>query len=139
VALRLQPRTAANKFPYAATYSATSCNGFDYGAGAPITVGTAANCVSDFGMAVGKVYDLSGNVKEWAATTLAATTPFRPTAFEMRGGAYNTLSFVDSSSARRRRSRPACSATRPRRRRPPTCSCPRSASAAATRARCPIN
>jgi len=91
-------RGTTNTFPYGATYSKTTCNGFDYGAGAPITGGTATGCTSDFGMAVGKVYDLSGNTKEWVATTLSGTTPFHPTAFEMRGGAYNTLSFVDRSS-----------------------------------------
>jgi formylglycine-generating enzyme required for sulfatase activity len=91
-------RGTTNAFPYAATYSKMACNGYDYGAGAPITGGTATGCTSDFGMAVGKVYDLSGNTKEWVATTLSGTTPFHPTAFEMRGGAYNTLSFVDSSS-----------------------------------------
>jgi len=91
-------RGTTDKFPYGATFSKTTCNGYDYGAGAPITGGTATGCTSDLGMAIGKVYDLSGNTKEWVATTLSGTTPFHPTAFEMRGGAYNTLSFVDSSS-----------------------------------------
>ncbi len=91
-------RATTNAFPYGATYSKITCNGFDYGAGAPLTAGTATGCTSDFGMAVGKVYDLSGNVKEWAATALDTATPAHPTAYEMRGGAYNTLSFVDSSS-----------------------------------------
>ncbi len=91
-------RGTTNNFPYGATFSKTACNGFDYGAGAPITGGTATGCTSDLGIAIGKVYDLSGNTKEWVATTLSGTTPFHPTAFEMRGGAYNTLSFVDSSS-----------------------------------------
>ena len=91
-------RATTNPFPYSATYSKTTCNGFDYGAGAPLTAGTATACTSDFGMAIGKVYDLSGNVKEWAAPTLDTGTPPHPATFEMRGGAYNTLSFVDSSS-----------------------------------------
>jgi hypothetical protein len=84
---------AANEFPYGATYVKTTCNGYDKGAGATVTGGTVTGCIADFGTA-GKVYDLSGNVKEWAATTLAASSPFHPTAFEMRGGAYNTASFV---------------------------------------------
>ena len=47
-------------------------------------------CASDPSTATGdELWDMSGNVKEWVLTTTTTTGPF-----EMRGGAYNTLSFT---------------------------------------------
>ncbi len=51
-------------FPYGNTYQASYCNGYDYGAGTTVLVGSLPNCMTS---AVGYsgVYDLSGNVFEW--------------------------------------------------------------------------
>jgi formylglycine-generating enzyme required for sulfatase activity len=49
-------------YPYGNTYSATACNGYGYGGGAPIAVGSeAGGCVGGYG----GIHDMSGNVLEW--------------------------------------------------------------------------
>ncbi|HKW85029.1 MAG TPA: MopE-related protein [Burkholderiaceae bacterium] len=85
-------------FPYGANYVANKCNGYDYmsGAGAaPITTGTATGCVSDLGTP-GKLYDMSGNVKEWVTTTTNSSCATLP-CYQLRGGAYDIASFMDNS------------------------------------------
>jgi hypothetical protein len=95
----------ANKtiFPYGASYVAADCNGNDYQATpAPIPAGAATNCVSVISTTPSlKLFDLSGNVKEWTITDLttkapssnpSCTTP--PCLFELRGGAYDISSFT---------------------------------------------
>ena len=101
-------------FPYGATYVASKCNGFDYMSGvgaAPINTGAATGCVSDLNAgvdagAVSRLFDMSGNVKEWVTTTVCAgdggtncdggaTT----VTYQIRGGAYNTPSFTVNGAA----------------------------------------
>ena len=50
-------------------------------------IGSHPACVSPYG-----AYDMSGNVKEWVLSTTATAG-----SYEMRGGAYNVASFLDSS------------------------------------------
>ena len=88
-------------FPYGSTYGKTTCNGYDKGFSAPITAGAVVSCAADFG-AAGKVYDMSGNVKEWVATTLATTTPFRPTARSRCAAALTTSPASSTTPAERR-------------------------------------
>jgi hypothetical protein len=98
----------ATTFPYGNTYVPTDCNGNDYSTAkgvtpAPILTGSDSLCVSTFTNVTPnlKLFDMSGNVKEWVATDLttlmppsnpACTKP--PCLFEMRGGAYDIASFV---------------------------------------------
>jgi len=86
--------TGSTKFPYGDTYSGSTCNGDDYTKPAPYTTtiptGTAASCTSDVGGG-NKLYDMSGNVKEWVLTTVS------PAKYELRGGAYNNVSFGTSA------------------------------------------
>jgi hypothetical protein len=99
-------------FPYGASYVAASCNGNDYETAmnktpAPIATGAAGNCVSVISTNPSlKLFDMSGNVKEWTATDLTTkmppsnptcTTP--PCLFELRGGAYDIDSFVDNTKS----------------------------------------
>jgi formylglycine-generating enzyme len=49
------------QYPYADTYDASACNGGGYGAGAPVPVGSATNCVGG----LPGLFDMSGNVSEW--------------------------------------------------------------------------
>ncbi|HVY39049.1 MAG TPA: MopE-related protein [Polyangia bacterium] len=94
-------------FPYGAAFSKTACNGADYQSAMGLTpsaipTGSDSMCVSTFaGPPVVKLYDMSGNVKEWVATDLTTTKPpsnpgctTTPCAFEMRGGAYDQASFT---------------------------------------------
>lgn len=103
-------------FPYGGTYSKTSCNGADYEMAmgmspTPIPTGSDGSCVSTFQVntvsnsTVLKLFDLSGNVKEWVATDLTTTKPpsnpsctTPPCLFEMRGGAYDISSFTVNGS-----------------------------------------
>jgi formylglycine-generating enzyme required for sulfatase activity len=96
-------------FPYGPTYSKPACNGNDYltatsgpDAGAPRTIptGNATGCTASVS-STSKLFDMSGNVKEWTATDLTSTKPGNnptcttpPCRFEMRGGAYDTSSFT---------------------------------------------
>jgi hypothetical protein len=68
---------------------ANACNGQDLGAqpGSPDTnalkpTGSLANCYTDYGSA-GRVFDLSGNAKEWTTDTMS------PTQNPLRGGSYS--------------------------------------------------
>ena len=104
-------------FPYGNTYVPGDCNGNDYlpsmgGTAAPIPTGSDGTCVSiistktSTGFSINpslnySIFDMSGNVKEWAATDLTTTKPASnphcttvPCLFEMRGGAYDISSFT---------------------------------------------
>jgi hypothetical protein len=112
----------ANKtiFPYGASYVAADCNGNDYQraispgppdagvpAPAPLPTGKAANCVSVISTTPSlKLFDMSGNVKEWTASDLTTMAPPSnpactkpPCLFELRGGAYDIDSFVDNTKS----------------------------------------
>jgi hypothetical protein len=88
-------------FPYGASYVATSCNGYDYtypATAGTVATGAAAACKSDLTASTTDdvfAYDMSGNVKEWVITGAASTSATGP--YELRGGAYNISSFIDSS------------------------------------------
>jgi hypothetical protein len=69
--------------------TSNACNGHDVNAapGSPDTdalkpTGSLTNCYTDFGSA-GRVFDLSGNAKEWTSDTMS------PTQNPLRGGSYN--------------------------------------------------
>jgi formylglycine-generating enzyme required for sulfatase activity len=83
-------------FPYGNSYDGSKCNGYDYPKSAGVTTaatGAASACISDQSAAAGdELYDMSGNVKEWVLSTSTTTGPY-----EIRGGAYDTDSFIDSS------------------------------------------
>jgi hypothetical protein len=90
-------------FPYGATYVPADCNGNDYQATpAPIATGAAGSCVSVISTNPSlKLFDMSGNVKEWTITDLTTTAPSSnpsctkpPCLFELRGGAYDISSFT---------------------------------------------
>ena len=86
-------------FPYGNTYSATACVGYDYTAPTPNTApaltGAATMCISHItAVAADQIYDMSGNVKEWALTSAPGVTP---ATYEMRGGAYDNASFTVNS------------------------------------------
>ena len=99
-------------FPYGASYVAADCNGNDYQTAmnktpAPIPTGAAASCVSVISTTPSlKLFDMSGNVKEWTLTDLTTTAPPSnpsctkpPCLFELRGGAYDIDSFVDNTKS----------------------------------------
>jgi len=71
-------------YPYGAKYVGGACNGKDYSSAtdAVTACGAAAKCVSH-----DKVYDLSGNLREWTATAGAKAGDPEQT----RGGAYDTI------------------------------------------------
>ncbi|HEX3344280.1 MAG TPA: SUMF1/EgtB/PvdO family nonheme iron enzyme [Polyangiaceae bacterium] len=58
-------------FPYGASYGPTACNGLDYGAGVAVQAGSLATCVGGFP----GLFDLSGNVEEWANSCTSASSP----------------------------------------------------------------
>jgi hypothetical protein len=86
-------------FPYGNSYDGSICNGYDYTYPAPaatLPTGSAKMCISDQSSAVGdELYDMSGNVKEWVISGEPSTAATGP--YEMRGGAYDIISFVDNS------------------------------------------
>lgn len=90
---------SATTYPYGNNYDGNKCNGNDYDAncsgadddallpagtpmGCPTKPATSA-CFKDLGN--GKVYDMSGNVREWTFDTVA--TSFK----RIRGGAYDNI------------------------------------------------
>src|SRR5579871_2178290 len=103
--------TAKTIFPYGATYVAGDCNGNDYMTAmgktpSPIPTGGATSCVSVFTNPSLKLFDMSGNVKEWTLTDLTTTMPASnpsctkpPCLFELRGGAYDIDSFLDNTKS----------------------------------------
>jgi formylglycine-generating enzyme required for sulfatase activity len=76
------------------TYNATKCNGNDFDfnpATATINedgllpTGSRTSCYANWGSAFNRLFDMSGNVKEWAAERAPAVNP-------LRGGSYNNTS-----------------------------------------------
>jgi hypothetical protein len=67
------------------TYTATTCNGQDYSASSDtiLPTGSLSSCYREHNSA--RVYDLSGNVKEWVQARDAGVNP-------LRGGAMNNTS-----------------------------------------------
>jgi hypothetical protein len=107
--------SAKTIFPYGANYVKADCNGNDYEraiatvppdagvpAPAPIPTGQAGSCVSVISTTPSlKLFDMSGNVKEWTLTDLTSKNPLSnpscstpPCLFELRGGAYDINSFT---------------------------------------------
>jgi Sulfatase-modifying factor enzyme 1/Putative metal-binding motif len=99
--------SAGTTFPYGNTYLPSDCNGNDYLTGmgkaaAPIPTGSDPSCVSLISTTPSlKLFDMSGNVKEWVATDTTTTKPpsnptctTPPCLFELRGGAYDISSFT---------------------------------------------
>jgi Sulfatase-modifying factor enzyme 1/Putative metal-binding motif len=97
-------------FPYGATYAPGKCNGNDYETALGLTpqtipTGSDSACVSIISTTPSlKLFDMSGNVKEWVATDLTTKMPASnptctkpPCLFELRGGAYDIASFIDST------------------------------------------
>jgi hypothetical protein len=87
--------TSNTTFPYAGGYSPTTCNGWDYAKTAgqsTVATGALTNCATTQ-TSIGKIFDMSGNVKEWTLSTSATTGPY-----EMRGGAYDIASFTVGST-----------------------------------------
>jgi hypothetical protein len=104
------PTVPPTAFPYGPSYVAGACDGNDYLTGmgktaAPIPTGSASACASLISTSpLVKIFDMSGNVKEWTATDLTSTKPLSnpscttpPCLFELRGGAYDIDSFVDNT------------------------------------------
>jgi formylglycine-generating enzyme required for sulfatase activity len=60
----------ANVYPFGSAYVAGACNNADYGAGQPIAVTTANQCVGGYP----GVYDMVGNVYEWVNACEASST-----------------------------------------------------------------
>ncbi len=107
------PTTPPTIFPYGSAYVSTACNGNDYLTGmgktpAPVPAGSASACASLISTTPSlKIFDMSGNVKEWTATNLTSKNPVSnptcttpPCLFELRGGAYDIDSFVDNTGAK---------------------------------------
>lgn len=81
--------SAGYTYPYGNTYSAKTCNGYDYwGSGKYTTtpVGSFAGCQAPGATAYTGVYDLSGNVLEWedSCDSIEQTANCR-----LRGGSFN--------------------------------------------------
>ena len=76
-------------FPYGNTFKPEVCNGREYDAqkDAALVTNLPAGCTSVWGS--DKVFNMSGNLKEWTATNFSGATP---TAYEIKGGAYDTPS-----------------------------------------------
>ena len=88
--------TANTDFPYGATFQPKTCNGHAYDLINPHVLPTdqpGGTCVSTFGAA--KIYNMSGNLKEWTATGFSAG---KPTGYGINGGAYDTPS-IDTYGA----------------------------------------
>ena len=69
------------------SYSPLTCNGYDAGEGLAWATGNGATCYAN--QPGGKVFDLSGNVAEWTATSFSANGK---TYFKIRGGAFDSFS-----------------------------------------------
>jgi hypothetical protein len=82
-----------NTYPYGDTYNDDTCNGRDYDTDPdasgnqddPVATSELAMCFADWGGAGNRVFDLSGNVKEWTGSQVSGT------AYRVRGGAYDNI------------------------------------------------
>lgn len=61
-----------NDYPYGDTYDGSACNGYDAPGSSTVTVGKMTSCQSSV-TGYGGVFDLSGNVREWENSCLAAS------------------------------------------------------------------
>jgi len=86
-------RAQANTlFPYGGSFDPTACNGRAYDAtkDAPLpTDKPGAACVSKW--PAGDIFNMSGNLKEWTAKSFSGA---KPSAYEIKGGAYDTPSIT---------------------------------------------
>jgi len=75
-----------NLYPYGDQYEAQTCNGRDYDPSddEPIQTGEAAQCFANWGVGA-RVFDMSGNVKEWTSTEVDTD------AYRVRGGSYDNV------------------------------------------------
>ncbi|MCC6747950.1 MAG: SUMF1/EgtB/PvdO family nonheme iron enzyme [Deltaproteobacteria bacterium] len=86
------------KFPYGDAFQPNTCNGraYDSNPGTPanddeaLVTDQPTACVST--VAGGQVLNLSGNLKEWIATSYSGQTP---AGYAIKGGAYDTPSIAD--------------------------------------------
>jgi formylglycine-generating enzyme required for sulfatase activity len=71
-------------WPYGNTYQPKTCNGMDYGAGAPVP--SLASCVGGYP----GVFDMSGNVYEWEDRCMSSADSGAPNDYCFtRGGSYD--------------------------------------------------
>ncbi len=92
-------------YPYGNSYQGSYCNGFDYGAGQTVAVGSLAECVTSTPGYAG-VYDLSGNVSEWIDSCVAGSVESALCAIVGGGFGYNLYDdpkFVSCSGVVERR------------------------------------
>lgn len=90
-------------FPYGCTYGATTCNGYDNGAGTTVATGSKIMCTTnDLDPSNGHLaYDMSGNISEWTEDCrgiLGDGTNRR--IFTLRGGAYDSENCMGLTSVR---------------------------------------
>jgi hypothetical protein len=92
--------SANTTFPYGNNFDGSKCNGYDFPkTNAPTTqpTGSAAMCLSSLtAAAADKLFDMSGNVKEWVLTSGTSAANY---VYELRGGAYDIASFLDNTVA----------------------------------------
>lgn len=69
--------------PYGSFYVPSNCNGYAYGAGAPVAVSSAVGCVGGYP----GIHDMSGNVAEWEESCLSASPS---SSCRLRGGQWNS-------------------------------------------------
>jgi len=72
-------------YPYGKSYAAKACNGYDFGAGAPVSVGVMSGCVGGFD----GIFDMSGNVREWEEACDASQGP--DDVCRNRGGSFTLI------------------------------------------------
>ncbi len=70
-------------YPYGNTYSSGACNGIDYGAGGPVTAGSASGCEGGHK----GLFDMSGNLFEWEDSCSGSSGA--DDSCRIRGGAFN--------------------------------------------------
>lgn len=82
--------TAGTVYPYGNTFRPEVCNGKAYRTNMEVlpTDKPGGECVSTWGTQ--RIYNMSGNVKEWTAKTLSGGG--KPVTYSIRGGAYDTPS-----------------------------------------------
>jgi formylglycine-generating enzyme required for sulfatase activity len=70
-------------YPYGDAYRASTCNGYERGAGGPLPVGQMPSCQGGYD----GIFDLSGNVDEWEDSCNG--TSGASDSCQFRGGSYN--------------------------------------------------
>ncbi len=102
--------TSSQDFPYGNGYQPLTCNGYDYGDSintiGPQPTGALTGCARNFaGTHGGNIFDMSGNLKEWVRTTSGD--------FQLRGGAYNNISYQNPGTSDPRAPGLQCDGTAP--------------------------